>query len=403
RREPGRASVYPRSMFLPFLLACVCNCLDTVPERTVEGDTLPALAPPEAAAVGDELVLDLVATPAGDWADEDAPGALVEVTAGGNVRHLVLPGGAGAVTQSVSLGAWDGGALAVAVIDGDVASWDRAAVRVDPTAAGTPVLGTYDAAWSNDTALVVYEEGGLWTWVFTDEDGGTGLLPTLLLARWGRPVDIEGLWDEGTATIQTHDHAWVPFDGPYEGAHPLLQVVTYNGLVGPLDDAPYLLSPVPVAFAPDGLQRERVLDAEAWVLAAAWAEAGREDLVVPDGGPEDNLLGAPDDYLFVDYVVAGGARVAFEVEVDGTWWSSINSLSDGDGLTDARVSGIGRTCVELPPGAGPDDVTALRIRSYTDGGTVDARWFRYDADLHPVEVASFSDVPFDPGGTANFF
>ncbi len=380
------------------LLALLGGCCDCV-------DLPPGLVLPEDAGVGDEIVLD-VAPPVleGDWADADAPGALIEVRLGASTRHVVLPGGVGTVRQTVSLGTWDGGDLSGEILAGSMTKLDLAVtVRVDPTAAGVPVLGTYDDAWWNDTPLITYVEDDEHTWVFTDEDGGTGLVPTLLMATYGRPVDIEGLYDAAGGQIQTTDHAWVPFDGPWEGSHPLFEVVTYNGLIGPLDDAPYLLSPMPVDFTTQGgtLQRERVLDEEPWVLAAAWAEAEREGLVAEDGGQDDYLLGAPDDYVFVDYDVAGGARVAFEAETDGVWWSSVNGLSESDGATDARLSGLGRTCIELPPGATVADVTALRIRSYDAPGAVSARWFHYaDRSFAPHELGAASDVAFEAEGTA---
>ncbi len=372
----------------------------------------PELYLPGGLTFGDELVLDILAQePSGDWLDPDAPGALLEVRIGTNVRHVLLPGGIGPITQSVSLGRWEGGDLSWEMVRSS-SPWNVAgSIRVDPAAAGTPVLGTYDDAWWNDSPLVVYEEDGLWTWVFTDEDGGTGLLPTLLMASWGRPVDIEGLWDETPGTIQTTDHAWVPFDGPYEGTHPLFEVVTYNGLIGPLTaasegGAPYLLSPIPVPFDTAGgtLPREQILDEEPWVLATSWAEAEREGLVVADGGQDDYAIGAPDDYLFLDYEVSGGARVSFEAEVDGAWWSSLNGLGTS-GLTDATVSGLGRTCVELPPGASAADVTALRVRSHGGVGTVSTRSFHYaDPDTFaPVEHGLASEVSVPDGGTATLF
>lgn len=359
---------------------------------------------PPAAAVGDELVLALGgAASKGNWADAEDPGTLLEVRVGANRRNVVIPGGVDPALQRVSLGAWDGGALEVEVLAGDYGdpAWPDA-VFVDPAAAGTPVLGTYDTAWWNDTPLVVYEEDGLWTWVFTDEDGGTGLLPTLLMASWGRPVDIEGLWDEESGQIQTTDHAWITFDGDYEGTHPLFEVVTYNGMIGPLDEAPYLLSPVPVDFTTEGgaVPRERVLDAEPWVLAASWAEARREGIVAEDGGQDDYLLGEPDEYLFVDYDVSSGARVSFEADVAETWWSSLNGLGTS-GLTDATVGGRGRTCIELPPGTSPSDVSGLRVRSYGGAGSVTARWFRYGADdFTPQALGEVQGVALADGGTA---
>jgi hypothetical protein len=375
------------------LLAGCCECADEPAGPPEEGGLEVGGV---VADVGDEIVA--VVEPSdvsGDWADAEDPGAVLEIRLGGNLpRHVVLPGGSEEL-QRVSVGAWDGTEVDVEVVAGDDVG-GRVTFEVDPAAAGTPVVGPIDDAWWNDVPLVAYEDGGTWTWVFTDEDGGTGLIPTLLMASYGRPVDIEALWDG--AEIQSTDHAWVPFEGPWEGSHPLFEVVTYNGLIGPLDEAAYHLSPAAADFDDAGI-REEVLDLEPWALAAAFAEADREGLVVEDGGQDDMKLGAPDDYVFLDYTLQGDARVAFEVEVAGAWWSSLNGLATS-GATDARVSGAGRTCVELPAGATPEDVDAVRIRSYDGAGeVVSARWFRYDDAFRPVELGAASGVAFDAGST----
>ena len=337
--------------------------------------------------VGDEIVAVVTGAGAGDWVDADEPGTLAWFQLGGNARRgVVLPGGIDAV-QRVSLGAWDGGEL----------TWSAdvdATLEVDATAADTPVVGLISDDWSSDVPFLTYHQDDDWTWVFSDEDGGTGLIPTLLLAVWGRPVDIEGLWDG--AEIQSTDHTWIPFSGPYEGTHPLFEVVTYNGLIGPLDAATILLSPAPVVF--DGSPREAVLDTNGWVLEASFAEAEREGVLVEDGGQDDMAIGAIGDYLFVDYDTGGDVRIAFEAEVDGAWWSSTNGLSTSGGMTDARLSGVGRTCVELPPGRDADDVTGVRVRAYEGDGTVTARWFSVDG---PLKERGAGTASFTAGATVS--
>lgn len=351
-------------------------------------------------AVGDEVVAGLAPTSVGgDWADADDPGAVVELQLGENLaRHVVLPGGVDA-PQFVALGAWDGGALRVETVEGD-AAW-ALQVRADPDAARVPVVGLRTDDWTDDVPLLVYEDDGHWTWVFTNEDGGYGLLPTLLVAQYGRPVDIEGLYDEGGPEVQTTDHAWVPFGGPYEGAHPLLQVVTDNGMLGPLAEATWRLSPMPVDFSAEGVPRERVLDAEGWLLATSFAEEAREGWLTEDGGQDDRELGAPADYLFLDYELSGDVRVAFEARVDGAWWSSTNGLATEEGLTDARLTaGVGRTAIELPPGAAAEDVDGLRVVSYEGEGQVSAaRWFALDDAFAPVEAGAAAGIGFGAGET----
>jgi hypothetical protein len=354
---------------------------------------------PEGAARGDEIVARI--TPrrvGGDWLDEADPGAVLELTLGDNIpRNAIFPGGAAQVAR-VSLGAWDGGSLRIATVAGDIDA--RVEALVDPDAAGTPILGLYDARYWNDAPLLAYAEGQDVTFVFTNEDGGTGLFPTLLMARWGRPVDIEALYKGGDAPeIQTTDHAWVPFEGPYEGAHPWLRVVTQNGLVGPgdgegegLEPVKYRVSPVSSGFDTQGgdVPREEVLDDAPWLLAAGFAEFERQGVLVEDGGQGDSYAGAPGDYLFLDYRfdAQDDGRLAFEAQVDGVWWSSLNGWTGAGGGDHAFVAGVRRTCIELPPGRSAADVTALRaVSSGVGSGTLAwARWFAYDEALTPAPI-----------------
>ena len=151
----------------------------------------PTIPLPAEAAQGDELVA--IVTPkrvGGDWLDETGPGALVQLQLGQNLeRHAILAGGR-KVPVRVSLGAWDGGALTARTIAGDAEI--EIGVEVDPAAAGAPILGLYSEAWWNDVPLLAYEEDGEFTFVFTNEDGGTGLWPTLLMAQYGTPGGHRG-------------------------------------------------------------------------------------------------------------------------------------------------------------------------------------------------------------------
>ncbi|MCC6552778.1 MAG: hypothetical protein IT372_07120 [Polyangiaceae bacterium] len=378
------------------LAACGSDPSPATPSAAATKVPLPASAAP-----GDEIVARI--TPrsvGGDWRDEADAGAVIELALGANLaRHAIFPGGSAPVLR-VSLGAWDGGELLATTVAGTIDAAIEA--EVDPAAAGTPILGLYDARFWNDAPLLSYVDGDEVTYVMTNEDGGTGLFPTLLMAQWGRPVDIEALYVGGESpTIQTTDHAWVPFEGPYEGGHPRLRIVTQNGLVGPGDGeaelsepVTYRASPVSTGFDPAGVPRERALDEAPWVLAAGFAEFERQGQLVADGGQEDGFAGAPGDYVFIDYSFdsADGAELSFEAEVDGVRWSSLNGWTEPGGLTDAFASGIGRTCVELPPGRSAADVTSLHAVVHGSGsGTLEwARWFSYDEALAPVEIGELA-------------
>lgn len=370
-------------------LAAACGSTEAAP--VAEGVVVVPI--PSAAKKGDELVASVALTGVeGSWKDTANPGFVLELKLGENVaRHVIVPGG-DAMTTRVSLGAWDGGELRVAPRAGHAAF--AVDVAVDPTAAGLPVMGLYNEEFWNDTPLGVYHEGDLYTYVFTNEDAGTGLFPTLLMAQYGRPVDIEGLLETGDKpTIQASGHNWIDFTGPYEGSHPLLQIATLNGLVGPEAGSTYRVSTMPMDFTTQGgaVPREQALDKEPWILKASFDEVTRQLQLKPDGGPEDAWIGAPDDYIFIDYdFESAGAVASFEAEVAGTFYSSLGMWTSLGALSDAHISGVGRTCIELPKGASPKDVTALKIVAAGSGsGTLkSARWFQYDQGLKPVEMGA---------------
>lgn len=399
RLKARRGSTAPRIAILLSILAAACGSS----EEPAPEPTIPL---PEGAAAGDEIVASIeVSDIPGSFADTAAPGLLIELTLGQNIpRHAVIPGGLLKYSRlRVSLGAWDGGTLRSKTLAGSGNATITA--EIDPAAAGVPIMGLYDDRFFNDVPLGFYIENGTFTYILSNEDAGTGLFPTLLMAQYGRPNDIEGLYEElePEPKIQAEGHEWIPFHGPLEGSHPRLRIATLNGLVAPDTDPPaaYRVSPMPVAFGTGGsLPRERVLDQEPWMLAASFDEIKRQGQFAEDGGPEDAHIGAPDDYIFIDYQFDSdsGAALAFEAQVDSTWFSSLGLWTGQGGPADAHAKGVGRTCIELPPGRGPADITALRaVASGSGSGTLAAaRWFRYDPGAVPVDIGSLA-APVDIG------
>lgn len=361
------------------------------------------LAIPADAKEGDELVVTVkVSSVDGSWDSLETPGAVITVTAGTNLPRDVLLVGGFVQEQKASLGAWDGGAITW-VVQGQ-AQIESMDVSVDPSAAGMPVLALMTEEWSNDAPLLAFLSGDTVEYVMTNEDGGTGLFPPLLLAQWGRPHDIEGLYDLVDHTYQGVEHATLPFDGMMEGSHPRLAMATSNGLVAPeaMDSAArYHVSPMPVAFTSNGVPRERVLDDYPWLVAAGWLEVQREGKLDVSGGPTDGDVGPLSAYVFIDYDITGGVRASFECEVDSAWYSSLNIYASSTGLLDSRVSGVGRTSVELPPGKTAADVTAVRAVAHEGAGSLEsARLLSYDAATYePIEMGETpAPVALDAAG-----
>jgi len=345
-------------------------------------ETLPL---PAGAAPGDELVAEIVATSVdGSWGDAANQGLILTLQAGANgPRNAFLPGGFAQETK-VSLGAWDGGDVTLEALG--TGSFE-VTLAVDPAAADLPVMTLYAGATNDDVPLLVFRSGDMLEYVMTNENGGTGFLPTLLVAQWGRPHDIEGLFDVAAQTYQGKDHVTLDFTGPFEGTHPLLRQATNNGLVAPADPASAVLwhvSPVPVDFTlGPGEPREKVMDPHPWLFAAGWQEVVREGKVSETGGPMDDLLGGLGAYVFLDYDLGAGVKASFEAEVDGAFWSSLGIFAGATGITDARSSGVGRTAIELPPGKTVQDVTSVRVVWEEGAGTLQGlRTFSYDASTY---------------------
>ncbi|MFO0547951.1 MAG: hypothetical protein U0271_06165 [Polyangiaceae bacterium] len=361
---------------------------------------------PAGAAQGDELVVTVRASSvAGSWADAEEPGAVLTVHAGANLaRDVILVGGFASETRA-SLGAWDGGPVTYTLAGS--ASLDEVRLDVDPSAAGLPVIALMSNEFANDTPLLVYQSGDELVYVMTNEDGGTGLLPTLLLAQWGRPHDIEGLYDRVTHEYQAPEHASAVFDGVFEGSHPRLRMATSNGLVAPepADGAAlYHVSPVPVGFTTsDGVPREAVLDLYPWLVAAGWLEVAREGKVAEEGGVDDPMLGALGAYVFVDYRLSDGVKASFEVDVGGVTYSSLGIYAGDTGLTDSRSAGTGRTAIELAPHTTLADVTAVRVVPEEGAGSLEsARVLAYDPVAYTpvVRGAISTPVPIDAAASA---
>jgi hypothetical protein len=125
------------------------------------------------------------------------------------------------------------------------------------------LYGREDNATSDTPLMTTYENrdagGGrrrlIYTVIFSNEDGGTGNDLGSLVARWGRSTDIEWVYDvvvnaDGSRTepgvIQSAGHKTVPFQGRYEGAHPILRTSTTNNMVSDTGKSPFLFALAPL-------------------------------------------------------------------------------------------------------------------------------------------------------------
>jgi hypothetical protein len=230
---------------------------------------------------------------------------------------------------------------------------------------GTNTIYTYSMIWSN-------------------EDGGTGVIPPLLMAQYGRTTDIEWVYevelDSGKNIVserfQKVTHTTLDFTGEKIGMHPLLVVASNNNNMEQDVSSIDLKTNIRYALVPlyvSGLKaREELMDANPWTYRIADQEMKRETLLgLPKmENPGDPLTPALSDYrnyLFLQFNLNSTADVKwrFGAEINGVWYYSDHSLDSYK----YSGNGYGRSAIELPEGSTLDDVSRLSVEvsGLTDG------------------------------------
>lgn len=258
------------------------------------------------------------------------------------------------------------------------------------TATDTPLV-----AWHEDVPAATPGHRLLtYSYIWSNEDGGTST--PALMARWGRPTDIEWIYQvevdargrrvPGTDVFQSPNHVTEHFAGVYEGDHPLLQTCTLNNnICDKVDD--------PMRFALSAAQtldaateaREQVMDRNPWTYWVADAEARREGKVAADPPTtSQTLIADPREYLYLvvrkqtadppngtNWV---GLSIGVRLKGDPTLYRSDHSFPDRSLQRDLPAA----TTVQLPPGTTPSDVAqiiGIRVpaTSPDTGATIDVR------------------------------
>ncbi|MDQ3680916.1 MAG: hypothetical protein M3378_10325 [Actinomycetota bacterium] len=273
--------------------------------------------------------------------------------AGLALRHApVLYGRAIPVANAEGSGTTYAGPFQNAVTDTPVLAWHEVLPAATP---GNRIL-EYSVVWSN-------------------EDGGTN--SPALMARWGRTTDIEWIYRvevdaagnrvPGTAVYQGPDHLTLPFDGTYEGDHPLLQTCTANNMVcDDLVDARMRFFLAADATKPADRAREVVMDRNPWTYPVMAQEMVREGRIEPAPSPATPALGDQRSYLYVEVdkdtlppnpPTGPWVGLALEVRLAGdpTSYRSDHLIADWSIKRDVPAA----TTVELPLGTTADDVVEI--------------------------------------------
>ena len=216
----------------------------------------------------------------------------------------------------------------------------------------------------SDVPLLVYaeREGNLLTYtvIFSNEDGGTST--RALMGRWGRTTDIEYVYrldlKSGDTLIQGRDHKDLPFNGKYDGTHPMLIPVTNNNMVsGEASSAiRYQIAPALVDLSKHS--REEVMDESPFSYRIMAEELQREDKLRPFGTVAGQKISDPRNYLYIEAKIANrNSAVAAAVRLAGeSRWRTSNL-----GRVDYAMERDGwiRTTVELPPGTTVENVAEI--------------------------------------------
>ena len=247
--------------------------------------------------------------------------------------------------------------------------------------------------------------------IWSNEDGGTGIYPDVLIARYGRTSDIENIVDvdvSDTGTLMEirfrPDESGVPaiFAGSYVGTHPIVRTATANGLIADDGDSTlrFLLAPFELD---DGGVRERGMDAVPNSYRVMAKEMNREGKAEATPKPSTPRLSDERNYLFVEYDisvdVSGRVLRAYAV-VNGVAYGSDHFQNDS-GVWDPKVpDGHARTTIELPPGTTVADVTEIGMQGVgTMSGTLQSiEVFMLDSAFLPGPHTTFNG-PVSASGT----
>lgn len=341
-----------------------------------------------------ELVADLeLSSPGADWARAGAEAALVRLTiAGLPPQHVIVYGGPRRHTYSVFLGRLPAGSHTLRLSRDSKLSAENARLEIhdarvreiNPSDPSYLLLAHAPILYPRSNTLPRFSDIPLltcvtrssdrnqrvleYTVIFSNEDGGTSTRS--LMARWGRPTDIEYIYrvwlDSNGAPartlIQTRDHKDIPYDGRREAFHPVLEPVTDNNMVEPARGNSLIrfqLAPVDADLANGS--RELVMDQFPLTYSIAARELLREKKLRAPGSPNSESISDPRNYLTVELKLnlSGGAVQILAGRRNSNLWAGSSTGRAEDFIT---RSGWVRAAIELPPNTAPDEITALAVQ-----------------------------------------
>jgi hypothetical protein len=374
---------------------------------------------------GEALVDMRAAAPGTDWATPAAESVVVSISVDGKYATDLVVTGAAPLHRQLGLGAIGAGRHVLGVhfasertpatardarVDIDslhVTTYTKRdpqyqALRFAPIVYGRNLAETGDQYQNSidDTPLIAWHERipastpghfvMLYSYVWSNEDGGTGAVPPALMARWGRTTDIEWVYAveldgqgervPGRDAYQAADHQTVPFAGRYEGDHALLQTCTSNNTMCDQVSDPMRFFLSAQSTLPAGQPREYMMDVNPWTYAIMAKEMVREGKIEAPGPTTPATFDVSDErnylYAVVDKTTQGAndgdvSWVGVALGVRLTSGETVYLSNHGVPLGSIQRDGPAATAIELPAGTTVDEiaeVTAYRTVVGADSG-----------------------------------
>jgi hypothetical protein len=390
-----------------------------------------------------------------DWGTLDAESVVVGVDVDGtHVGTIVVYGGAAPTPYRIMLGALGGGThvlglrhekklspaatspvslLAAPSVEAIAAPDTRYDfTRFAPILLGIDtdlnpqngVAGPVRGNAASDVPLIIYSTAvpgsGLttyrYTMIWSNEDGGTGQYPDVLIARWGRTTDIEGILEVDVSDSgdlleirfrPDESGTLATFAGAFQGTHPIIRTSTANGLIADNGASTLQFAIPPLDYDDTNLPREGGMDLDLNSYIVMSKEMVREGKTEPVGNPASKKLSDLRDYLYLDYnidVSASGQVLRGIAVVGGVTYYSDHNQSFTLALNPRFPAGIGRTAIELPPGTQLADIQQYGLQGVgTMSGTLSsADAFLEGTDYLPTAHLTFSG-PLVQSGTDPFW
>jgi hypothetical protein len=264
----------------------------------------------------------------------------------------------------------------------------------------------------SDVPVVMYAkpipQGGYTTYryvlIWSNEDNGTGTAPDVLIAKFGRTTDIEGIVEVDVDPsgnplefrYRPDETGVLPvFNGSFRGTHPIVRTATANGLIEDGGDSTLAFGIAPFAFDDAGVPRELGMDLDPISYVIQAKEMVRESKIESPGNATSKKLSDLRNYLYIDYdidVSVGGQVLRGIAVVGGVTYFSDHALPFNAALSPRVTDGIGRLAVEVPPGTQIGDIQQYGMQGVgTMSGTLASlRAFILDADYLPGPAISYT-------------